>query len=294
LRCRAFGHSGRFTLLESVPDFCRINGTDHHSVHQRLHGIRVSADLGFHTAIKPVAYPTGQTQCASLARHVPAVAHALYETGDAKMLDDGVGHDGDHGREFGTTATTMYPDCDAPIPLTGLLSMLTGGDRRSIGQANRAAAIALAQPDAMAVLMLGMTGTDPVVRMRCADAAEKASAVQPDLLLAHRQALLGPLAAMTQPEVRWHVASMLVRLPLSATELDQVWHILLGFTQDSSRIVQTAAMQALADLAVVHPHLMPEAHARIVAMMETGSPAVQARGRKLLVDHATATRRRTP
>lgn len=47
--------------------------------------------------------------------------------------------------------------------LTELLPMLAGGDRRSIGQANRAAAIALAQPGAMAVLM--ETGP-PAVRAR--------------------------------------------------------------------------------------------------------------------------------
>ena len=107
--------------------------------------------------------------------------------------------------------------------LTDLLPMLAGGDRRSIGQANRAAAIALAQPGAMAV-----------------------------------------------------------RLPLSAPELERVWHILLGYTHDRSRIVQTTAMQALADLASAHPHLEPQARAHIATMMESGQPAVQARGRKLL------------
>ena len=188
----------------------------------------------------------------------------------------------------------MCPDSDTQTPLTELLPMLAGGDRRSIGQANQAAAIALALPVAMAVLMRGMADADPVVRMHCADAAEKASAVQPELLLAHRQALLGPLAAMTQPEVRWHVAAMLVRLPLSAPELERAWHILLGYMQDSSRIVQTTAMQALADLAAAHPHLTPPARAHVAAMMETGSPAVQARGRKLLADRHKTRRKPTP
>ncbi|HRK38978.1 MAG TPA: hypothetical protein PK347_11365 [Burkholderiaceae bacterium] len=176
----------------------------------------------------------------------------------------------------------MNATADNPIPLTDLLPLLAGGDRRSIGQANRVATIALEQPGAMAVLMQGMAGDDPVISMRCADAAEKASAVQPSLLNAHKALLLGPLATKTQPEVRWHVAPMLTRLMLSANEVEQVLGILLEFTRDASRIVQTTAMQALADLAAAHPHLETRARLHIAAMMDKGSPAVRARGRKLL------------
>jgi hypothetical protein len=59
-----------------------------------------------------------------------------------------------------------------------MLQMLLGGDRRSIGKSNAVAALVLKQPELMDVLFSGMLMDEPVLRMRCADAAEKVSVFQ--------------------------------------------------------------------------------------------------------------------
>jgi hypothetical protein len=51
---------------------------------------------------------------------------------------------------------------------------------------------------------------------------------------------------------------------------------------DTSSIVSTFALQALADLAVADPALRALARATIEASMADGTPAMRARGRKLL------------
>lgn len=163
-----------------------------------------------------------------------------------------------------------------------ILKMLEGGDRRSIGKSNEVVARVLETPGMMGILFSGMASDDPLVRMRCADAAEKVTAQRPEYLHPHKNALLKTLAKTGQKEVRWHIAPMLVRLPLSEAEQKCVVDILLAYLNDRSSIVKTFAMQALADLAMRDEKLRPLALRHIQELAVIGTPAMKARGRKLL------------
>ncbi len=169
-----------------------------------------------------------------------------------------------------------------------LLQSLSGGDRRSIGESNRAVASVLAQPELISVLFEGIESADPVLRMRCADAVEKVTRQRPEWLAPYKKTLVQTLAKIEQQEVRWHVAPMLARLPLSETEVLLVIDILLGYTNAPSRIVKTMAMQALADIALRHPRYLPGVEQHIEELVVIGTPAMQARGRKLLAKLARA------
>lgn len=163
-----------------------------------------------------------------------------------------------------------------------LLKSLTGGDRRSIGESNRAASLVLEQPELIEVLVEGMESADPVLRTRSADAMEKVTAVRPELLVPYKKKLLRKFSKVEQQEVRWHVAPMLARLPLSKTEETAVLNILLSYTNDRSSIVKTMAMQALADIALRSLRFLPEVQRHIEELTATGTPAMKARGKKLL------------
>ena len=163
-----------------------------------------------------------------------------------------------------------------------LLKMLEGGDRRSIGRSNEAVARVLAAPALIDVLFDGMASDDPLLRMRCADVAEKVTALRPELLQAYKAELLGPLARIEQKEVRWHVAPMLARLRLSQAEQKRAFDTLLAYTNERSSIVRTLAMQALADLALRDGKLRPLVLRHIEELVVIGTPAMKARGRKLI------------
>ena len=163
-----------------------------------------------------------------------------------------------------------------------VLQLLSGGDRRSIGESNRVAAMARDQPELIEVLIQGIESADPVLRMRCADAMEKATADRPELLVPYKRKLLRELSQIEQREVRWHVAPMLARLPLSKSEEVFVMRTLLAYTADSSSIVKTMAMQALVDLACRSRQLLPEIERHIQELTAVGTPAMKSRGRKLL------------
>jgi hypothetical protein len=166
--------------------------------------------------------------------------------------------------------------------MENVLNKLRGGDRRSIGGVSEVAADVLNDPTLFDTVFHGMLGDDPVVRMRAADAVEKITAEHPEYLQPYRQELIGRVARVDQQEVRWHVAQMLPRLEWSAEEHAAVVEILLGYLDDGSKIVKTFTMQALADFAERDVSLQPQVVQWLEELTETGSPAMQSRGRRLL------------
>jgi HEAT repeat protein len=163
-----------------------------------------------------------------------------------------------------------------------VLKKLEGGDRRSIGRANEVVEDVLNDPSLFQVAFRGMLSDDPVLRMRCADVLEKVTAQRPEYLWPHKQELIEQVAPIDQQEVRWHAAQMIARLEWHVEERAAIVDILLGYLNDESKIVRTSAMQALADLAEEHQNLRAPLTDLLQQPVETGSPAMKSRGRKLL------------
>jgi hypothetical protein len=162
------------------------------------------------------------------------------------------------------------------------VAKLAGGDRRSIGRSEEVVADVLADPTLFDLIFDAIAGDDPLIRMRAADAVEKISARRPELLRPHKRRLLTELAAIPQQEVRWHVAQMLPRLSLSASERRQVAGIVESYLDDRSGIVRTCAMQALAEVAADDPELRARVVPLLRRLTRDGTPAMRARGRRLL------------
>lgn len=174
-----------------------------------------------------------------------------------------------------------------------VLRKLEGGDRRSIGRSNEVVADVLADPSLFDVVFSGMLSDDPLLRMRSADAVEKITAQYPEYLRPHKGVLIGQIARLGQKEVRWHAAQMLPRFEWNETERQQVVHMLIDYLNDRSSIVKTFAMQALADLAGQDPKLRPAVMVHLQELTVIGTPAMKARGRKLLAALGEPARRST-
>ena len=163
-----------------------------------------------------------------------------------------------------------------------ILEKLKGGDRRSIGRANEVVRQVLRTPALFGELFKGMLSTDPVLRMRAADAVEKVSAQRADLIQPYKRRLLREIANIDQQEVRWHVAQMIPRLHLTPTERARAAGILFAYLSLKSKIVRTFALQALVSLSYNDPGLRRRVTEVLHEVVESGSPAIKARGRKLL------------
>jgi hypothetical protein len=160
--------------------------------------------------------------------------------------------------------------------------LLEGGDRRSIGLANKVAEMVAKNPKLFPKLVECLWSKDRLVRMRAADAAEKVTREKSGLLTNYKKELLGLLAEAKEPEMRWHLAVMVPRLSLDAKERRMVMSSLREYLLASSSIVKTFALQGMADLA------RDDAATRNAVMeilregIRKGTPAMRARSRKLI------------
>jgi len=168
------------------------------------------------------------------------------------------------------------------MALINILTLLEGGDRRSIGRSDQAAAIVLSDPALFPDLLAGLWSADPLVRMRAADATEKITRKNRELLHPYKKKLLILLTESQQQELRWHLAVVIPRLMLSAKERRDAITSLNGYLEDRSSIVRTFALQGLADLAHDDPGVRPEVIEILREAARNGTPAMKARSRKLL------------
>jgi hypothetical protein len=119
--------------------------------------------------------------------------------------------------------------------------------------------------------------------MRAADAVEKISREKPELLRPYKKELLGLIHEAEEKEVRWHLALMAPRLALNAKELTLAAAALKNYLGDRSSIVRTCALQALSDLAEQSPERVSEVTELLHQAARTGTAAMKARSRKLLL-----------
>lgn len=163
-----------------------------------------------------------------------------------------------------------------------LVASLAGGDRRSVGRANQVANATLRDPRRFPALMAALAHRDRLVRMRAVDAMEKITLRRPELLQPYRARLLRAALAAEDKELRWHLALMLPRLRLTPAQRALASDVMFEWLRDESRIVQTFALQALADFSAHDEQLRLRVLTLAAEMAERGAPAVRARARKLL------------
>ena len=164
----------------------------------------------------------------------------------------------------------------------GIADRLKGGDRRSIGNSDEIAAEVANTPAIFPDLFECLFNTDPVIRMRAADAVEKVTRDNPHLLQPWKRPLLETISASEDKEIRWHVAQMLPRLTLAHRERETAVQVLMGYLSDESSIVKTLSMQGLADLAAHDEQLRAQITPLIERLTKTDTAAMRSRGRKLL------------
>src|SRR5229473_8031337 len=120
---------------------------------------------------------------------------------------------------IGTSLTGVSFRCQfLQMPPKNMLSRLEGGDRRMIGRSDEVAAIVSENPRLFPGLIAGLWSENPLVRMRAADAAEKVTRSNRELLQPYKKELLGLMAGAREQELRWHLAVMVPRLLLNAKE----------------------------------------------------------------------------
>ncbi len=160
--------------------------------------------------------------------------------------------------------------------------MLLPGKRLDAGRACEVAALLLKNPRKTGQVLECMWDEIPGVTNRAADALERASCRRPQLLARWKDALLDRMLDASENKLRWNLALMIFRTPLSKAETERAAAILRSWLDDQSSIVKTSAMHGLAGLTRWDPSLLPEVMDMLRLLSRSGTPAMRARGRILL------------
>lgn len=131
-------------------------------------------------------------------------------------------------------------------------------------------------------LLTAMLQDGPQARLAAADAAEKASRVQPGLLTANKTSLLGVHLQAEQAGLRWHLLQMLPRLQLDDGERRRVFETAGQWMDGGSRIVAAEALTAMFALSTAGEDMRDQAAETAHRLLASPSPALRARARRML------------
>lgn len=167
------------------------------------------------------------------------------------------------------------------------------------GRVRQIAELVAAEPRRAERLIELLWDDDAGVASRAADTLERISH-RPSralirILAEYQDALLGLLPDARFPKLRWNLAFLIPRLPLTLPEARRAAATLYTFLDDRSSIVKTAALQGLADLTRHDPESLPAVLDLLRIHGRSGTPAMRARSRHLiqrLDPSARPTRRR--
>jgi hypothetical protein len=160
--------------------------------------------------------------------------------------------------------------------------MLAPGKRLDCGHACEVAALLLKNPRKTGQVVECLWDEEAGVANRAADTLERASSRRPEILARWKDALLDRMLDAAENKLRWNLALMIFRTPLSETETGRAAAVLRSWLDDKSSIVKTSAMHGLAGLTRWDRSILPEVLDTLRVLSRSGTPAMRARGRILL------------
>jgi HEAT repeat protein len=162
-----------------------------------------------------------------------------------------------------------------------LRSLLSGGDRRSIAQSNRALALVRSNPELVAQLAALARDADWLLSMRAMDLLEKLAHEHPEWVEPFKALFIGPLADSDKWEVRLQVVRALPLFAWSPEENRRAIEILLRDAEHPQTFVRAWAVDSLACFAEKNGDLMPKLRRYLRELEESGSKASVTRARKI-------------
>jgi hypothetical protein len=165
--------------------------------------------------------------------------------------------------------------------MTKLRSLLTGGDRRSIANSNRARAIIEKDPSLVTELVALTTDEDWLVMQRALDLMEKLAHQHSDWIEPHKKIFIGPLARGDKWEIRLQIVRALPLFKWSKSEMRRVEEILKENLDFPQTFVRAWALDSLATLAERDKTLAPIVRKYRLKFERSESKALQARARNI-------------
>ena len=162
-----------------------------------------------------------------------------------------------------------------------LKRLLSGGDRRSIAQSDRARSIIEKNPWLVYELVALADSDDWLITLRALDLLEKIARDHPDWIEPHKEIFIGHLASSDKWEVRLQIVRAVSLFHWTGEHLERAKAILLENILYPQTFVQAWALDSLASVARTETELMPLVRKHLRAFEASEKKALQARARKI-------------
>lgn len=159
--------------------------------------------------------------------------------------------------------------------------LLTGGDRRSIANSNRARRLIEQDPSLVTELASLASDEDWLVAQRAVDLLEKLAHEHRDWIEPHKKVFIGPLAGSDKWEIRLQIVRALPLFEWTPAQARRVRQILLDNVAFPQTFVRAWALDGLATFAERTPSLRPVVREYLRAFERSPSKALQARARRI-------------
>ena len=136
-------------------------------------------------------------------------------------------------------------------------ALLTGGDRRSIANSNRARRMVERTPELVRTLAALTDDEDWLVSLRALDLLEKLAHDHPEWVMPYKRIFVGPLATSDKWEIRLQIVRALPLFRWSPAQMKRVEAILRENAVAPSLFVRAWAVDSLATLSGTRTRLRP-------------------------------------
>ena len=167
----------------------------------------------------------------------------------------------------------------------GLRGLLSGGDRRSIAESNRARAIVEREPSLIGELARLTSDEDWLVSLRALDLLEKLAHERWEWVEPYKHVFIGPLADSDKWEVRLQVVRALPLFRWTSAQQRRVESILTENVNFPQAFVRAWALDSLATFAERTPRLRPSVERGLRSFERSSSKALKARARSIRSRH---------
>lgn len=159
---------------------------------------------------------------------------------------------------------------------------LKGGDLRSTVGVAQLVPLIKSQND-FDLLFAYLSDENRLLAMRAADAVEKITVDHTEYLKPHTTHLIQLLDRARHKELKWHLAQLIARVPLTNDQLHHTWLILTKWAMDTSesKIVRVNALQALFELSKQNIRFEKSLSPILQSLEKEDVPSLKARLRKI-------------
>ena len=160
--------------------------------------------------------------------------------------------------------------------------LLDGTNRKSKGEAKQVSKNLRQFPEKFLELLECFNHPNQVIHIRAAHVIQMLASQIPMTIERYQKVITDIYKKTEVPEVKWILAQMLNQFTFTKAQQKGIKHILENDLNAPHKFLVAHTIEALANHLIKYHYNLTNFKSKLVQLTATGSPAIQARGRKIL------------